>query len=178
MKHNRLDVGIAATPLHLPEIKELPVFYEKLVAYTAESHRHNKDKQYIVPNEINIDRLWLLEEEHSLRSQVINLCSLKKQQPDELQLEFEAGSIETLLNIVSMNEGITIIPELVVPNLSEKRKVQIRPFANPVPVREVSLLTYRHFVKEKLLLALADTIAKVVAPYLSQEISEQKVIEI
>ena len=153
LTHNRLDVGIAATPLHQKEIRETPLFYEKLLAYSAEE-TSSLNKQYLAPEDINLNRLWLLEEDHCLRSQVINLCSLKKKNVKGLQLDFEAGSIETLLNIVGINEGITIIPELVFHTLSDERKQKVKEFTAPIPVREISLLTYHHYIKEKILDAL------------------------
>lgn len=173
--HNRLDIGIAATPLHNADIKEKPLFYEKLMAYVSDPHWK---KQYIAPEDINLSRLWLLEEEHCLRSQVMNLCSLKKKHEESLQLDFEAGSIETLLNIVSINQGITIIPELVIPTLSKERKLKIRSFQSPIPVREISLLTYRHFIKEKLLNVLSQFILAAVDPFIQETQFSKKVIEI
>lgn len=177
LEHNRLDIGIAATPLERKEIRETPLFYEKLVAYTTD-YIQDKEKKYIAPEDLNLKKLWLLEEEHCLRSQVINLCQLKKQQNDRIQLDFEAGSIETLLNIVEINKGVTIIPELVVHSLSEERKKNIHYFQEPQPVREISLLTYRHFVKEKLIKAVAQEIMDAIHPHLSKSTLKKKIIKI
>lgn len=177
LNHDRLDIGIAATLLHKPEIKEYPVFYEKLVTYSTERNMTN-EKSYIAPKDINLKRLWLLEEDHCLRAQVANLCSLKKKYGKNLQLDFEAGSIETLLNIVNTNEGITILPELAIQSLSEERKLGIKEFTSPVPVREISLLTYRHFVKTKLLEEISNEIKEAVEPFLSKMEGDQKIVEI
>lgn len=178
LQHNRIDIGLAATPLKNKNIREIPVFYEKLVAYTSSFYETDQSKEYIVPQDINIDKLWLLEEEHCLRSQVINLCSLKKMNEDKLPLDFEVGSIETLLNIVNLNHGITIIPELVIPTLTPERAARIKHFNNPAPVREISLLTYRHFIKEKLIDVLHKHILEAVQPYISSNRSEKRIIDI
>jgi LysR family hydrogen peroxide-inducible transcriptional activator len=37
---------------------------------------------------------------------------------------------------------------------------QIRFFKPPVPVREISLVTYRHFIKERLVAVVKETILK------------------
>ena len=176
LNHDRLDIGIAATPLGRTEIKEKPLFYEKLVPYTTE--KDSEEKEFIAPKDINLKRLWLLEEDHCLRAQVANLCSLKKKFGKNLQLDFEAGSIETLLNIVNINNGITILPELAIQSLSAERRKGIKNFTSPVPVREISLLTYRHFVKTKLLEVLSEEIQTAVAPYLSETEGEHKIVEI
>jgi LysR family hydrogen peroxide-inducible transcriptional activator len=109
---------------------------------------------------------------------MMNLCELRKKNTDFSNLEYEAGSIESLLKIVEMNNGITVVPELAVINFSEKRKSQIREFKDPVPVREISLVTYRHFVKTKLLEVLADEIKTGVEAFLPQQNEKQFVVEI
>lgn len=177
LKHDRLDIGIAATPLHQQDITEYALFKEKLVAYTS-GKINPSNKQYIVPADIDLNRLWLLEEEHCLRAQVINLCSLKKKYAHNLQLDFEAGSLETLVNIVDMNEGITILPELALQSLHDTRKKHIREFSAPVPVRQISLLTYKHFMKTKLILALKEEIQDAVAPFLSTLDEDQQIVGI
>ena len=177
LEKDHLDVGILATPINIEGMKEYPLFYEKLVVFVSDKETTLK-KKFILPEEIDVNRLWLLEEGHCLRSQMMNLCELRKKNTDFSNLEYEAGSIESLLKIVEMNNGITVVPELAVINFSEKRKSQIREFKAPVPVREISLVTYRHFVKTKLLEVLADEIKTGVDAFLPQQNEKQFVVEI
>lgn len=163
LKDNRLDAAIMATPIHQPMLKEQPLFWEEFVVYAAKQEKLMK-KKYILPADIDVRRLWLLEEGHCLRMQVINLCELRKQQPEHGNLEYEAGSIETLLKMVDAGKGITIIPELAALELTKKRQQRLRQFKSPAPAREVSLVTYRHFVKQKLLEALKNSIMQAVPP--------------
>jgi LysR family hydrogen peroxide-inducible transcriptional activator len=177
LEKDHLDVGILATPINIEGLKEYPLFYEKLVVFVSDKETTLK-KKFILPEEIDVNRLWLLEEGHCLRSQMMNLCELRKKNSDFSNLEYEAGSIESLLKIVEMNNGITVVPELAVINFSEKQKKQIREFKAPVPVREISLVTYRHFVKTKLLEVLAEEIKTGVEAFLPQQNSKQFVVEI
>ncbi len=177
LEKDHLDVGILATPINIEGLKEYPLFYEKLVVFVSDKETTLK-KKFILPEEIDVNRLWLLEEGHCLRSQMMNLCELRKKNTDFGNLEYEAGSIESLLKIVEMNNGITVVPELAVINFSEKQKKQIREFKAPVPVREISLVTYRHFVKTKLLEVLADEIKAGVETFIPQQNGKQFVVEI
>jgi len=177
LEKDHLDVGILATPINIEGLKEYPLFYEKLVVFVSDKETTLK-KKFILPEEIDVNRLWLLEEGHCLRSQMMNLCELRKKNSDFSNLEYEAGSIESLLKIVEMNNGITVVPELAVINFSEKQKSQIREFKAPVPVREISLVTYRHFVKTKLLEVLADEIKTGVEAFLPHQNEKQFVVEI
>lgn len=49
----------------------------------------------------------LLDEGHCLRDQTLRLCSLK----DFNNNDFKGSSLETLRQMVSIDEGITLIPK-------------------------------------------------------------------
>lgn len=152
-----LDVGIMATPLNNAALIEQPLFYEQFVVYASAQEKLLK-KKYLLAQDIDINRLWLLEEGHCLRSQVMNLCELKHREKELHQLDFESGSIETLKKIVDLNQGITILPELALNDLHASQRDRVRQFKSPAPVREISIVTFHHFVKEKLIDALKQEI--------------------
>ncbi|MBL7707040.1 MAG: LysR family transcriptional regulator [Taibaiella sp.] len=162
LRKNHLDVGILALEVGMEEFKQCHLFNERLLVFVG-AREQQLNKQYLLASDIDVTRLWLLEEEHCLRSQVMNLCSLKKSAIDHAQLTFDAGSIETLMNMVEATNGITVIPELATLNLTAKRKKQLRTFAGPEPVRAIGMITYRHYVKASLLEVLQASIKKSVA---------------
>ena len=177
LSNDQIDVGILATPINTEGLKEYPLFYEKLVAFVSDSEE-TLNKKYILPEDIDVNRLWLLEEGHCLRSQMMNLCELRNKSTDLGNLEYEAGSIESLLKIVEINKGITVIPELAIIDFDEKKKSQIREFVSPVPVREISLVTYRHFIKTRLLEVLQTEIKEAVARFIPEKTAKQFVVDI
>lgn len=75
LKQNELDIAIMATPVNNPALREEPLFYEQFVVYASSDEKLMK--KYLLADDIDVNRLWLLEEGHCLRSQVINLCELK-----------------------------------------------------------------------------------------------------
>ncbi len=157
LERHDIDVGLLATPLYNNTLVETPLFYEDFVVYASANEKLMK-KKYILSEDIDVNKLWLLEEGHCMRSQVINLCELKTQEKEVHQLDFETGSIETLKTIVDINKGITIIPSLALKQMSTKQLKNTRHFKKPAPVREIGLVTYRHFVKEKLIASLKEEI--------------------
>lgn len=161
LQSGKLDAGILATPLGNASLVEQPLFYEDFVVYASRDEKILK-KKYALADDIDVNHLWLLAEGHCLRSQVINLCELKKLEKEQHQLDFEAGSLETLVRMVDADGGITILPELALNGLSIKQQNNIRYFKSPAPAREISLVTYRHFIKQNLLKALQDEILKAV----------------
>jgi len=177
LSSDSIHVAIMATPGSTKGFKQTPLFYEEFKVFVSTSEK-SLDKKFVLAKDINIAKLWLLEEGHCLRSQTLNLCELQKQQAKAHNLDYDTGSIETLLKITEMNNGITIIPELAALHFSEKEKTKLRHFKPPVPVREISLVTYRHFVKQKLLELLQAEIVKSVAPHLAKNGAKNKIIAI
>jgi LysR family hydrogen peroxide-inducible transcriptional activator len=171
LKNGSLDAGIMATPLNVPELKEEFLFNEEFVAYVSRKEKIF-NKKYLLPGDINVNSMWLLEEGHCLRSQVMNLCALQKDASIEKHFDYTAGSIETLKRFVDKNGGITLLPELATYDLSYSKKNMLRYFKNPAPVREISLITIKTFSKTRLTSILRQTIIKNLPP---QMIKKKKV---
>jgi LysR family hydrogen peroxide-inducible transcriptional activator len=149
LREGRLDVAILVTPLNEKGISEQVLFYEKLIAYVSKKNTLYK-KHYLLSKDIDPRKLWLLEEGHCFRSQIMNLCELQKAGRDGNFFEYEAGSIETLRRMVELNDGITILPELATMDLRSSQLQLLRQFKQPAPMREVSLVVHRDFVKKRL----------------------------
>jgi len=145
-----IDVGILATPLREDKINEKPIFYEEMLIYANPSHRIHKLKAISV-KDIATPEIWLLSDGHCFRDQVINLCQFVGTTDSPLPFHFEAGSLETLMNIVDREGGLTLIPELAKESMSEKRLANVKSFTDIHPLREVSLVYSRHFAKHKLI---------------------------
>lgn len=150
LREGKIDAGILVTPLQEPGIKEYVLFYEEMMAYVSRKNAAYK-KTYMLPQDIDPDKLWLLEEGHCLRSQIVNLCELQKISREHSHFDYEAGSIETLRRMVEMYDGITILPELATLEMPASQRQLIRYFKKPSPMREVSLVVHRNLVKQRLI---------------------------
>jgi LysR family transcriptional regulator, hydrogen peroxide-inducible genes activator len=145
-----IDVGILVTPLKEEKILEKPLFYEEMLIYINSENKLHQKKD-ITLKDIAVPEIWLLSDGHCFRDQVVNLCSFLGTVDSQLPFHFEAGSLETLMNIVDREGGITLIPELAKIGMSEKRLSNVKSFSNIKPLREVSLVYSRHFAKHKLI---------------------------
>lgn len=150
LREGKIDVGILVTPLQEAGIKEYVLFYEEMMAYVSKKNSAYA-KTYVLPQDIDPNKLWLLEEGHCFRSQIENLCELRKSSIEASHFEYEAGSIETLKRMIELNDGVTIIPELATIDMPAKQLQLIRHFKKPVPMREVSLVVHRNQVKKRLI---------------------------
>ncbi len=157
LREGKIDAGILVTPLQEAGITEFVLFYEELMAYVSKKNAIY-EKTYVLPQDIDPNKLWLLEEGHCFRSQIVNLCELQKKSKEGSSFDYEAGSIETLRRMVEMNDGITIIPELATLDMPSRQTQLIRHFKKPSPMREVSLVVHRNFIKKNLIDMLREEI--------------------
>lgn len=155
IKTGILDCGILATPLNESALLERPVYYENFVSYLSEDNRLFKKKTLDIAD-LDIDDLWLLNEGHCMRSQVLQICKYKKSQTQNL--EYNTGSIETLIRMVDQNKGLTILPELSIQDFSGEQLDRVRYFKNPEPSREISIVTHSNYIKKRTIDALEEEI--------------------
>ncbi|MBL7834057.1 MAG: hydrogen peroxide-inducible genes activator [Cyclobacteriaceae bacterium] len=174
LKHNRLDCGLVVTPLNDTAINEDVLFYEELFVYVSRKNALY-NKRYVLAADINPNELWLLEEGHCFRSQVLNLCELQRR--NDIQFRYETGNIETLKRMVENTEGITILPELAIKEFSKSQLKLVKRLQAPSPAREVSLVTHRDHIKMKHLAVLKDQILNMV-PKAMQKLQNKKIVEI
>lgn len=172
LQRNQLDLGLLVTPLEEKQLREIVLFYEPFLIYASPEEDILRQSP-LLPDHIQQKDLWILEQGHCFRNQVLNICAMETELPDlasqnltphqrprQKGFTFQAGSIETLKNMVRNNLGYTIIPEMSVnPLLDEKL---VKRFAEPQPAREVSLVVNKTFAREQLLVELRKSILAVV----------------
>ncbi|MDO9181891.1 MAG: LysR substrate-binding domain-containing protein [Bacteriovorax sp.] len=154
---DELDAGLLVTPLVGETLIERVLFNEPFSVFASTNHALLK-KTKIKDKDLDSSDVWLLNEGHCFRQQVLNLCKMSKTAGIHDNLKFESGNLETLKNMVLNSQGYTLLPELAVLNLSSKDKLHVREFQNPIPTREVSLVHNRIFLKEKIIMALEESI--------------------
>lgn len=147
LKNDELDLGIIVTPLDEPGILEKPMFYEQFYAYLSKGHELLREKE-IKPEHLKSEELWVLQEGHCFRDQVISFCD--QSMAGHKNFHYESGSLEGLKNMVNRYKGVTLLPELATHELSDEEKSRLRPFLGKAPIREVSIILNRSFLKQKL----------------------------
>jgi LysR family transcriptional regulator, hydrogen peroxide-inducible genes activator len=152
LKNGELDAGILVNPEDGDSFTDYALFTEAFVVYSPKNFK----KKYLLAEDIDISELLLLEEGHCFRSQILKFCELSKMQHNNV--EYSSGSLETLKNLTDRHLGITILPEMATLNFSEQDKAKIKHFASPQPIRKVSLLTHRDYIKKRLVSILIEEI--------------------
>jgi LysR family transcriptional regulator, hydrogen peroxide-inducible genes activator len=166
LRNDELDLGIVVTPLAEQGILEKPMFYEKFYAFLSKNHPL-LTKEKVGIEELMADELWVLQQGHCFRDQVLNICDQTKFQ--RMNFHYESGSLEGLKNMVNRYQGVTLLPELATKDLNEEEKSRLRPIKGEDPIREVSIVLTRSFLKKKLVELLFTEITKSIPAYMSSQ---------
>ncbi|KQT22020.1 LysR family transcriptional regulator [Chryseobacterium sp. Leaf404] len=160
LKSGELDAGIISTPYdNASEFYQDFLFNEELMIYSSDTEA-NKKNTFIVPEEMNTEKVWLLEEGNCLRNQFENICHLKENSLKPKNLDFLASNIQTLVHMVDKVGGISILPELALNQLSDEQKTKVFKFKKPFPYREISIIYYKPTFKQKIIDELGSSIKK------------------
>lgn len=178
LKSGELDAGIIATPYDAAnEFYQDFVFNEELMIYSSDILQKTDDS-FVIPEELDLDKVWLLEEGNCLRTQFENICNLKENRLKPKNLDFVASNIHTLLQMVDRVGGISILPELAVSQLAENKKSKVVRFRKPFPYREISLIYYKPTYKQKIIDELVNDVRNAISPKLNYSQSPDEFINI
>ncbi len=168
-----IDAAIAVRLDELDVYEQTSMYYEQFIAYVAKSDPLY-EKKNIKTSDLGNEFLWLLDEGHCFRDQLVKFCNLKS--ATESKSKYSLGSIETFMRMVESGQGVTFIPELALSQLSDEQKELVRPFALPIPVRDVVLLTTKNFVRHSIANLVVEAIKKHVPQnMLSYNNTEQRI---
>jgi LysR family transcriptional regulator, hydrogen peroxide-inducible genes activator len=157
LKDGELDFGILSTPLYEKSLKETILYYEPYVVYAAKDNKL-LTKKNISADDLKAEEMWSLGDEHCMRFQIINLCGKQKFVGTQNTFTYNSGSLMSLTRMVDVNGGYTIIPELSLDGMTDAMLAQTRHFKDPLPVREISMVTNKYFTKNKLAIAFTESI--------------------
>ena len=131
LKSGELDAGIISTPYSdAEEFFSDFLFNEELMVYSADKIANDNNDEFILPEDVDVNKVWLLEEGNCLRTQFENICNLKENSLKPKNLDFMASNINTLVQMVDKVGGLTVLPELAVLQLQENQKDKIHRFKN------------------------------------------------
>ena len=150
-KYPELDIRV--TEMKTQDIQQ--ALHEQFYAYVSRKEPSFKH-EVIRTSDITGERLWLLDEGHCFRDQLVRFCQMEAVKVS--QMAYRLGSMETFMRMVESGKGITFIPELAVTQLTEEQRQLVRPFAIPRPTRQVVLATNKDFIRHSLLSVLKEEI--------------------
>ncbi|CAM3342228.1 LysR family transcriptional regulator [Aquirufa ecclesiirivi] len=165
LREGKLDIGILSTPIASNDLETTLLYQEPLHVYGY----LDEGRRSIQKEELAKQRIFLLQEGHCLRDQIIQWCDLKKNKHLPTNLLFESNTFDTLLNLVDEFQGMTLLPELYLRNLNDQRQMQVLKMEGNSISREVSLCFYRPYAKWNIVKQFSLDIAQLVNHFLKQD---------
>ncbi len=162
LRSHKLDAALLATATDAPEVTEIELFKEPLLAALPPGHRLASSKT--VDQKAIADELLVLGEGHCLANQALDACSGKSSR-NALQSSMQAANLETLVNLVAAGYGATLIPRLALDSLG-RLGIAVRPLTSET-ARSIRLASRPGFPRPQALRALEKVIKTAVSPQLS-----------
>ena len=131
LKSGEIDAALLASPILEDEFESIKIFTEDFLLAVFKNHKFSKYKK-IHSKDLKNEALMLLDDGHCMRQQALEICSLVG--AFERQ-EFQATSLETLRQMVEIDRGITLIPEIAIKKSDKISYIKLI----PAPKREVRL---------------------------------------
>ena len=142
-----IDAAIMVNLNDMDNLEFYPLYQERFYVYVSRQDSLFNHKN-IKTADLGNKTLWLLDEGHCFRDQLVKFCNLKGARKSKTT--YSLGSIETFMRMVEGGMGITFIPELALWQLSDRQMELVRPFALPEPSREIVLVTGKNYLRKTL----------------------------
>ena len=159
LEEGRLDCLVLAQVTETEPFIEIDLYDEPLYVAVPCGHEW-ADKTELEMDELNGRTILALGDGHCLRDQALGFCFAAGAKDDE---RFKATSLETLRNMVAADAGITLLPELSIPEKKIQDGASYLKAKSPVPSRNI-VLAYR---PGSPLRNRFETLAKAISGYLS-----------
>ena len=138
LNRGALDVVLLALPVEDHDLATLPLFDDPfLLAVPAGDNR--PDNIRISLDDIDNERLILLEEGHCLRDQALAFCASARRDVNRREVSLGATSLATVMQMVANGYGITLLPRVAVDVELRDERVKLLRFDDPAPGRSVGL---------------------------------------
>ncbi|MGB6721264.1 MAG: LysR substrate-binding domain-containing protein, partial [Terracidiphilus sp.] len=122
LRNHRLDAALLATPPDAPEITELALFDEPLLAALPLHHRFAGAAA--VSEESLAGELLVLADGHCLANQAMAACGARNgAQRGAMPATMQASTLETLVNLVAAGYGSTLLPALAADSFRKREIV-------------------------------------------------------
>jgi LysR family hydrogen peroxide-inducible transcriptional activator len=151
-----VDMGILAGPVQDADLLEVPLYHERFLAYVSPENPTFSQENIRVENLLE-QPVWIIRD------------GLRQLRPDDMRdgrftydRFFEGGRVGILIQVVSDNGGITIIPETHAGFLDHSQQFCLRPIVNPVPSRTISLVIRSDYIHEAKLNAVVDAVRHII----------------
>ena len=156
VQSSNVDVAIAIAGNSQQGLFEIPLYTEKFYVYLSENCW--RKLPVFKPENLEHEQMWIMKDAQCMRESAFSFCKARSKGKHI----YEAGSVETLVRVVDINGGFTIIPELHIPFLADSQRQNIRSIDGDfLSQRRVSLYIREDYIRERMLNSITDVLLKI-----------------
>ncbi len=167
LKNREIDMGIISGPYQSKNFQIDSLFYEPILIYGK-----NRGTTFLI-DELEDYKPWLLKEGNCLRNQMVNFCDLRAQKQSTTM--YEGNSLQTLIDLIEIDDGFTLLPELSVDHLKLNTD-NIYEFKDSIPARNIIALSQKRNANEEIIKRINQAIREMKQGYLNEN-SEFELVE-
>ncbi|MEX2524125.1 MAG: LysR substrate-binding domain-containing protein [Gammaproteobacteria bacterium] len=161
LRQGELDMIIVSTPFEMQGIATEVLYKEPFMVALPKGHPLSKKKS-IKADDLVDETLLLLRAGNCFRDQVMEVCPACKSDTfskDRIQKTLEGSSLETIRQMVAAGSGVTVLPgSSIIDKQEVDSLLDYRPFARPVPEREVALAYRQSYPRKKVVEVMTNAI--------------------
>jgi LysR family hydrogen peroxide-inducible transcriptional activator len=120
-------------------------------------HPLARGKRPLRPEELEGERVLLLDDGHCFRDQALSFCARAGSE----EAEFRATSLSTLVQMAAGGVGVTLLPSTAVAVENRHQALRVRPFAAGGPSRTVALVWRKNAARTRTLEAVGKALREV-----------------
>jgi LysR family transcriptional regulator, hydrogen peroxide-inducible genes activator len=147
----QLDAAFLALPEEHPLLISTKLYHEEFDVALPTAHALNTPLEL---SDLTQENLLLLADGHCLREQALDFCTLSKLSANA---DFNASSINVLLHMVQLGNGITLVPAN---SRLDIKGVKYLPFKKKPPGRSIAMFWRKTSIRQDVLLEIADDIKR------------------
>lgn len=136
LEEGTLDAAVLALETDIGDVEHAEIAKDPFVLAAAKSHPLGKARSKMPVAKLSQNCVYLLEDGHCFREQVVDLCSKVGSE----EAGFRATSLATLVQLVASTGGLTLLPSLALGIENRHEQLKIRPLSSPIPYRTIALV--------------------------------------
>ena len=148
-----IDLGVVALPMAQDcSAFDTEVLFDEALWVYHHGQPDLLDKPYLELSELDNYTTFLLSEGHCLRDHVLMICGPRSLTQSK-GLEYQSGSLETLVHLVDQYGGLTVIPEMTRKRMSEEQQSRTLPLDASGSFRSIVTIHRKTGYKKRLVMA-------------------------
>jgi LysR family transcriptional regulator, hydrogen peroxide-inducible genes activator len=149
-----LDAAIVALEADVGNLPRVVLGKDTFVFAAPKGHPLAASRRPLKPEELEGERVLLLDDGHCFRDQALSFCSRTGAE----EVGYRATSLATLVQMAAGGAGVTLLPGLAVGLENRRDALWVRPFAPKAPARTLALVWRRNSALETTLKPVGETL--------------------